>query len=163
MARTLTARLGLHRYSDDADTWSWHDWDDDAAQLEALVPRCDTGPSTERPPAGTGERFWFSLDTLVLSYDDGTAWHDIGPTPPPTLPLVQAGQVSVTATSGTGSVHVNFATPYAGPPVVFCQENASAAFRAFPSSVTGTGFNVNLTGSGSGTVAVNWEARPVTQ
>jgi hypothetical protein len=75
MARSLTARLGLQRWTADSDTQSRSDFDSSNLALETLVAIARHGNLTSRPAAGTRDQLYFATDVGRIFWDDGTAWH----------------------------------------------------------------------------------------
>lgn len=79
MAKSLSPRFGYQRWSADADTQQRSEFDNDNAQGELLGAIARQGLAAARGSATTWSRStYFSTDTGVLEYSDGTAWHYIG-------------------------------------------------------------------------------------
>jgi len=78
MAKSLTARFGLQRWSADADTQSRSEFDNDNAQTELLGAIARQGVAAARGSASTWARstYW-STDTGALDYSDGTTWQPV--------------------------------------------------------------------------------------
>jgi hypothetical protein len=82
VAKSLTARLGLQRWSADSDTQSRSEFDNDAAQLESLVAKAAHGAIGARPAAAAAwaDSFFLITDATgggtvgMLYYCDGATW-----------------------------------------------------------------------------------------
>lgn len=74
MTVSKSPRLGLTRWSDDADPWLRSDWDQDNAQLEALAAMAEAGTLAARPAAAKPGRFYYDSADDSLYYDTGTKW-----------------------------------------------------------------------------------------
>jgi hypothetical protein len=87
MARSLTSRLGLQRWSADSDTQQRSDFDNDNAQLESLVAKAAHGAIGARPAssAAMADSFYLITDATgggvigTLYYCDGTTWTVFAP------------------------------------------------------------------------------------
>lgn len=78
MAKSLTARLGLQRWSADSDTQQRSEFDNDNAQLESLVAIARQGLAVARGSATTWVRsLFYSSDTKAIDYADGTVWRSL--------------------------------------------------------------------------------------
>lgn len=78
MAKSLSARLGLQRWTAGTDTQLRSEFDNDNAQLEALAAIARQGLASARGSATTWSRStYLATDTGVLSYSDGAAWTNI--------------------------------------------------------------------------------------
>lgn len=74
MTVSKTQRLGLTRWSDEADPWLRSDWDLDNAQLEALAAMAEAGTLAARPAAAKSGRFYYDAADDSIYYDTGTKW-----------------------------------------------------------------------------------------
>ena len=75
MAKSLTARFGLQRWSSSSDTQQRSEFDNDSAQIEALALIARQGVASARGSAATWPRSPYkATDTGDLWYSDGTAW-----------------------------------------------------------------------------------------
>jgi hypothetical protein len=78
MAKSLTARFGLQRWSAGTDTQQRSEFDNDNAQVELLGGIARQGLASARGSATTWPRstYW-STDTGALDYSDGTVWQPV--------------------------------------------------------------------------------------
>lgn len=79
MVETISPRVGLVRYSADADSPSRADWETTMAALEDKTAVDLQGTFAARPAAGTRGRYYWATDRDVLYRDTGTAWKAVGP------------------------------------------------------------------------------------
>lgn len=77
MAITHGPRLGLTRWSDDADEFTRDQLDADHALLEELAAIADQGLEGALPAAGVAGRFHLSTDTGRLRFDNGVGWREV--------------------------------------------------------------------------------------
>lgn len=77
MTVSLTTRLGLHRWSDDADPWDREHFDADNAALEALAVIGTQGLNADRPAASVQRRLYLATDAERLYLDDGDEWLEL--------------------------------------------------------------------------------------
>lgn len=85
MAKTLSPRFGLQRWSADGDTQTRTEFDDAHAQLEALALKVLDGDQAARPAAagggGVNDLTLFvataGTETGRATYSDGVAWRDL--------------------------------------------------------------------------------------
>lgn len=74
-----TARLILPRYAN-TDTSDFAGQVNAVSdQLDAMVPRFESGLATARPAAGIANRLYWSTDTGVIERDTGSAWASLTP------------------------------------------------------------------------------------
>lgn len=78
MAETLTPRLGIRRWSADADTPSRAEFDADHATLDDLTAIDLQGTLAARPPAAIRGRYYYATDNGILYRDTGAAWATVG-------------------------------------------------------------------------------------
>jgi hypothetical protein len=79
MARTLSTRLALQRWSTDSDTQGRADFDNDNAILDDLTMVSLQDTIANRPASGTRGRIFWATDQKRAYYDTGSAWHFLGP------------------------------------------------------------------------------------
>lgn len=77
MAVTTSPRLGITRWSDDADEYTREQRDADNALLDELTAIDEQGLIAARGAAGTRGRYYYATDTQRLYRDDGTAWREV--------------------------------------------------------------------------------------
>lgn len=77
MTVSLTTRLGIHRWTDDADPWDREHFDDDNAALEELVVIGGQGLNAARPAAGVERRMFLATDAERVYIDDGDEWYEL--------------------------------------------------------------------------------------
>lgn len=82
MAESLTARLGLPRWTAGTDTLNRGELDGAMAALEANVPKYAAGVDTARPAAGAATVGQLYVHTSgprsgAVDYSDGTTWRDL--------------------------------------------------------------------------------------
>lgn len=106
MAKSLTARFGLQRWSADADTQARSEFDNDNAQLEAKAAMFGQGTLAAKGAASAANAgtFWTITDAAgggVLNdlwYSTGAAWIHVG-----TASFVRGTVALTVATSAPGS------------------------------------------------------------
>lgn len=87
MAKSLSTRFGLQRWSADSDTQQRSEFDNDAAQLELYAAKTGHGTIGARPAASAAwaDAFWLITDATgggvlgTLYYCDGTTWTIFAP------------------------------------------------------------------------------------
>lgn len=77
MTVSLTTRLGIHRWSTDADPWDREHFDSDNAALEELAVIGTQGLNASRPAAGVQRRLYLATDTERVYLDDGDEWYEL--------------------------------------------------------------------------------------
>lgn len=78
-----------------------------------------------------------------------------------TSPVVQRGRISVPFSGTTGSLAVVYPVAFDGTPATVCQVLATTTWAVNASATTATGFTATIfraTGTGTGTVSVDWIA-----
>lgn len=86
MAPTQTTRLSLWTWSSNDDPLTRDQMTDSHQNLEDLAARFTSGLASARPAAAASNArgFYLATDTNVLSYSDGSAWHNINAFATPT-------------------------------------------------------------------------------
>ena len=116
MTVSLTTRLGLTRWSSDADAWSREQIDANMGALEELAVIGTQGTAAARPAAGVERRLYLASDVERVYLDDGDEW----------LELLVAGVANASAVvfTPTGAIA---ATTVAGALAELDTEKATAA------------------------------------
>jgi microcystin-dependent protein len=86
MAISQTTRLSLWRWSSNDDPLTRDQMTDSHQNLEDLAARFTSGLASARPAAADSNArgFYLATDTNVLSYSDGSAWHNVNAFATPT-------------------------------------------------------------------------------
>jgi hypothetical protein len=112
MAITSSPRLGLTRWSDDADVVSRAQFDSDNGDLDALVAIAIQGLAADRPAASVPRRLYYATDTGALSFDTGSAWVGLALLSGAAFTgTIDVPELGVTGPNGRGRL---FAPPEAG-------------------------------------------------
>lgn len=77
MTVSLTTRLGLTRWSSDADAWSREQIDANMGALEDLAVIGTQGTDAARPAAGVQRRLYLATDLERVYVDDGDEWYEL--------------------------------------------------------------------------------------
>lgn len=102
MTVSLTTRLGLHRWSTDADPWDREHFDADNAALEDLAIIGTQGTNAARPTAGVQRRLYLASDAERVYLDDGDEWYE--------LAVLSTANTWTAANDFTGGLKLNGST-----------------------------------------------------
>src|SRR5581483_7800025 len=92
-----TTNLGLKK-AVDADNAEVYLVTDLAGSLDTVDALFVKGTAAARPAAGTARRFYLATDTGVLSFDDGTNWHNLAKAGEATIVAADIANDTITAT-----------------------------------------------------------------
>lgn len=103
MTVSLTTRLGLTRWSSDADAWSREQFDANFAALEDLAVIGTQGTNAARPAAGVARRLYVATDLERVYLDDGDEWYELlvgGVANASAVVFTPAGNIAATTVAG---------------------------------------------------------------